>query len=472
MKNILRAWMIVFVSLIFITSLTAREVEMKNVKQGNNLKQTTAGCAPASAYDWLDINNVRARINTGGDMWWDLPGGVGSKYFIPKEGSATSMFSGSLWIGGLDINNQLKLAAQRYRQVGIDYWTGPLTVDGTASVDEATCAEYDRFYKITRAEVDEFLSHTDPEDGHFIPSEDYVIPPSILNWPAHGDVSKGQSYYLAPFYDVLGDGEYDPYAGDYPYYDISNELCHSEVVTLEEELQGTVKGSILADQVIKGDQTLWWVFNDKGNIHTETSGSAIGMEIRAQAFAFATNDVINNMTFYSYEIINRSTFELTQTYFSPWVDTDLGYAYDDFVGCDVARGLGYCYNGKAIDGSGEVEAYGEQPPAVGVDFFQGPYMDPDGYDNPSFEGDSTVGPSFGGTCEIVTQDGSLRNMTFYREGALVTEPTIVRSAAINGVNFGNGIKDDERFGMRRFVYHNNGGNPNQSDPNNAPEYYN
>ncbi len=83
-----------------------------------------------------------------------------------------------------------------------------------------------------------------------------------------------------------------------------------------------------------------------------------------------------------------------------------------------------------------------------------------------------VEPSFGGTCEIVTQDGSLRNMPFFREGQLVTAPTIVRSAAINGVNFGNGIVDDERFGMRRFVYHNNGGNANQSDPTNAPEYYN
>ncbi len=27
--------------------------------------------------------------------------------------------------------------------------------------------------------------------------------------------------------------------------------------------------------------------------------------------------------------------------------------------------------------------------------------------------------------------------------------------AINGVNFGDGIVDNERFGMRRFVYHNN-----------------
>jgi len=31
------------------------------------------------------------------------------------------------------------------------------------------------------------------------------------------------------------------------------------------------------------------VFNDKGNIHTETGGDPIGMEIRAQAFAFTTS---------------------------------------------------------------------------------------------------------------------------------------------------------------------------------------
>jgi hypothetical protein len=35
------------------------------------------------------------------------------------------------------------------------------------------------------------------------------------------------------------------------------------------------------------------------------------------------------MTFYSYEIINRSTYRLTNTYFSQWVDTDRGYANDD-----------------------------------------------------------------------------------------------------------------------------------------------
>jgi hypothetical protein len=41
------------------------------------------------------------------------------------------------------------------------------------------------------------------------------------------------------------------------------------------------------------------------------------------------------------------------------------------------------------------------------------------------------------------------------------------------VNFGNGIVDDERFGMRRFFYHNNSGVPDyMTDPDYAPEYYN
>jgi len=448
MKNIIR--MLFVASFIFLTINQAwsREMQLPNGQKSTFvLKQTTAGCSPSSAFEWLDINNVRARVNAGGDMWWDLPGGTGSKYYIPKAGSATSMFAGSLWIGGLDINNQLKLAALRFRQVGNDYWTGPLTVDGTAAIDEVTCSQYDRQWKITRAVVDEFLAHTDPITGAFIPDEEYTIPKEILEWPAHGDVSKNQSYYLAPFYDVDGDGEYNPLAGDYPYYDIDNSLCQTRTPTMDESIEGVIWGSVLADQVIKGDQTIWWVFNDKGNFHSETGGSAIGMEIRAQAFAFATNDEVNNMSFYSYEIINRSTFELTETFFAPWVDTDLGYARDDFVGCDVGRGLGYCYNGRAVDGSGEPESYGDQPPAIGVDFFQGPYMDPLPEDRPQYR--FIYDPT---TNELIGRE------------QLCDE-------SINGVNFGDSIPGNERYGMRRFVYHNNSGAFN-GDPQIAAEYYN
>lgn len=451
MKNIFRHLFIALLCLTLVQVSYAEEYKGDGKKSSQTIKETTAGCAAASSFRFLDINNVRARINTGGDMWWDLPGGIGAQYFIPKAGTATSLFSGSLWIGGLDINNQLKLAAVRYRQSGNDYWPGPLTIDGTASVDEATCAKYDKHFVITRAEVDEYLAWWNSED-RATEYPNYSIPQSILEYPAHGDVSLNQSYYLAPFRDVDGDGDYNPNQGDYPYYDITNELCPLNYAgdpnyvpqpTMEETMMGTVEGSILVDQVLKGDQTLWWVFNDKGNFHSETQGASIGFEIRAQAFGFATNDEINNMSFYTYEIINRSTFTLTGTYFCPWIDTDLGYAWDDYVGCDVGRGLGYCYNGNSVDGSGEPESYGDQPPAIGVDFFQGPYIDPDGRDNPGFTGDCSI----------------------------LNSPYEWDPMAINGVNFGNQIVDDERFGMRRFTYHNNAGGA-LGDPAIAPEYYN
>ncbi|PIX35663.1 MAG: hypothetical protein COZ59_05230, partial [Bacteroidetes bacterium CG_4_8_14_3_um_filter_31_14] len=64
-----------------------------------------------------------------------------------------------------------------------------------------------------------------------------------------------------------------------------------------------------------GDETLWWVYNDRGNIHTESDGKEIGMEIRAQYFAFSTNDELNNMTFGNYALINRSTYTLQDCYF-------------------------------------------------------------------------------------------------------------------------------------------------------------
>lgn len=442
----------IFISLLlFGLVVPAMQIAARNVPVDNNrshqkqntheLKASAAGCLPGSVSTELNINNVRARINSGGDMWWDLINVA--QYEIPYGSKKTSMFAGALWIGGTDINGQLKLAAQRYRGNGNDFWTGPLTTDGTASIAAETCTKYDKLNVIYRKDVDEFLAWRANPSAY----PEYEIPAYFNSYPAHGDKLEGQSYYLAPFYDEDENGDYSPANGDYPYYDIKNTLCHQDIPTKETE-EGIVTGGILADQVLKGDQTIWWVFNDKGNVHTETQGNAIGLEIRAQAFAFSTNDEINNMTFYSFEIINRSTYTLQQTYMSLWTDPDLGGSKDDYVGCDVMRGLGYAYNGDQYDEDSDgAFGYGDQPPAVGIDFFQGPYMDADGIDNPAF------------------------NKYIDSSGAVIVENC---NEAVNGVNFGNGIIDDERYGMRRFVYHNNIGTvaPYMTDPDLAVEYYN
>ncbi|MBP7102871.1 MAG: hypothetical protein KBA86_06430 [Bacteroidales bacterium] len=478
MKNIrIHAKLLYIIALIVIIPITkAEQFKGDPIRKANAVSaQKAATCLPATSSSELNVNNVRAYIETSGSMWFKEI----ARYVVPKSGSASSMFAAALWIGGLDVTGQLKLAAIRFRQQGDDFWPGPLNLQG-ADIDQATCSYYDKHFIMEKK--------TALEHKNKWADADYVMPNSVRDWPAHpynykGD-NTGPSYYLAPFFDADGDGTYTPEGGDYPYYDFDNELCpwtdenraraaRGELPQTFESKNNISTGGIMSDQVLKGDQTLWWVFNDKGSAHTETKGSPIGLEIRGQAFAFATNDELNNMTFYSYEIINRSSFELTETYFSQWVDPDLGYAKDDYIGCDVQRGLGYCYNGTNVDGTGLVTHYGENPPAVGVDFFQGPYLDPDGYDNPSFQGDGIFGPSMFGSCEIVTGAENLRQFTWDKtgEGDDTTAYVLVKAEAINGVNFGDGIVDNERFGMRRFVYHNNESGVT-GDPSKAWEYYN
>ncbi|MBA3680149.1 MAG: hypothetical protein H0W73_03020 [Bacteroidetes bacterium] len=326
---------------------------------GSNFSQKImAECAAPKAAQELWVNNVRTIIYSGGDMWWDLQGNGNAYYIVPatsnRNNGVSSSFAGSIWLGGLDAGGQLKVAAMTYRQNGIDFWPGPLD-KLSAAADPAECLKYDQIFNINRAEVDNFVAGG-------------VLTANILGWPGNGDPTKNQDQYLAPFVDVTPDGFYDPASGDYPAYDVLN-------LALKDNL-GFCKTKLY------GDQTLFWVFNDKGGAHTETQGVPIGVEVRAQAFAFKTNDEINNMTFYSYEIHNRSSFQLNQTYFTIWNDADLGYYLDDYVGCDVSRGLGYIYNADPFDETAAgTNGYGDFPPALGCDFFKGPLADVDNVDN-------------------------------------------------------------------------------------------
>lgn len=391
----------------------------------SNMVQKAANCKPPSTTTFLELNNVRAMIHTAGNLW-QVPGQNLAQYEIPKNSGIMALFTSALWLGGTDVNGQLKLAALRYRD-GADYWTGPLS-QGSAETTSDNCLRYDQHYITVQDEIRQFdawfnAGEYDAINGTNTQSElfpNYTIPNSIKDWPAHGDIDQGQDYYLAPFFDRNEDGEYSWADGDYPWHDINK----TKVCTVDRRVS------------LYGDLNLWWVMNDKGNIHTETGAEPIGMEIRAQAFAFASNDEVNNMTFYNYELINRGTQTLYNTYFGCFTDGALGDPLDDYVGCDVNRGLGYYYNGDNYDGDNAGWlGYGNNPPAVGVDFFEGPYQDDDGIDN-----------AFG----------------------------IGPGEALNGIGYGDGIIDNERFGMRRFLYYSNttlGTNPNQTDPITGLDYY-
>ena len=357
MTNLNKHLLIAAVTLSAI-SANAKE-KYGNVFRSAAPQKVMAGCSPAQAASELLVNNVRTIIYSGSDMWWDLFGGGNSYYFVPavqdRSKGISSNFAGNVWFGGVDVGGQLKIAAQTYRQGGVDFWTGPLTT-GDASITSDVCQQYDKIFKITRSEVDAFVL-----SGGAITS-------NIKNWPGNGDISLNQDQQLAPYFDKNGDANYSPDDGDYPYYDVYNSG--------EKDNLGVCKARVF------GDETLWWVYNDAGNNHVATGGKTIGMEIRAQAFAFKTTDEITNMTFYNYQLINRSSFALYDTYMTVWTDADLGYYGDDYIGCDVQRGLGYIYNADAFDQSiAGTNGYGNYIPALGCDFFQGPINTTNGIDD-------------------------------------------------------------------------------------------
>jgi hypothetical protein len=343
------------------TSLHAKmNVGTRPPRPNQILGRVAETCPVTTAQIDLDINGVRARVLVGGDLWWDPVGQV-PYYEVPIGSNKNALFSGALWIGGIDKSGQLKVAAQTYRQQGSnDFWGGPISRDpaygSIGGIADARCTDFDKFWPITRSEVETFVSTGEATKA-------------IREWPGNGNITQNELQYLAPFFDSDNDGLYDYTAGDYPYFLLAGDYPVDP---------GT--GTVVCNDYLFGDKSIWWVFNDVGNVKTETQSDAIGLEVRSQAFAFKTADEVNFMTFYKYQVINRSSDSLSQTYFGVWSDPDLGNAADDYVGCDVSLGLGYCYNGDPDDDGGQ--GYGINPPAIGIDFFQGPLADVgDGLDN-------------------------------------------------------------------------------------------
>jgi hypothetical protein len=323
-------------ALVIMTKLSVFAKQPDNIVP-NKTSPRAASCSPASSSADLDINNVRAKILGGGDFWWDLNN---PRYEVPKIQAGTgvsrhSIFAGSLWFAGITPGGSLRTAGQTYRQSGNDFWPGPLDTTDASILDDE-CKAWDRHFKINKTEIDEFLLGGEASAA-------------IKSWPGNYSqygLSNNRPNNMAPYKDLNLDGRYNPSDNDYP--------------------------------LIFGDQAIWWVFNDKGAPHTAYSpnigGGSIGLEIQAMAFAFQTSDSRNDMTFYTYKIINRNTVDqLDSTYMAVWVDPDLGNAADDYVGCHAGLGLGYVYNGDDDDETNT--GYCNTPPALGIDFFEGPIGD-------------------------------------------------------------------------------------------------
>lgn len=323
-------------------------------------------------FDYLDINNIKAHFSCQGVQLFNK--GSGTSFSFPEDRFLNMAFPSSLWIGGKTYGSDtvLHIAAERHRYTEGDFSQGPVSNSYNLPFDQ----KWFHAWKLSKEEI-EFHKQNWWQPG-------YSPIGNILTWPGNGDVSLGQMEKLAPFHDNDNDGVYEPLQGDYPY--------------------------------IRGDQAIFFIFNDDRHEHYETGGNKLGIEIHGMAYAFdmPQNTTLWNTVFLHYDIINRSDTTYYETYIGNYTDADLGFAQDDYMGCNVEGGYYFYYNGEPVDGNGQYNAFGSYPPSVAVQILGGPKLEADNLDNPD------------GQCD----------------------------ESVNGLGFGDSIIDNERIGMTAFYTEN------------------
>jgi hypothetical protein len=158
------------------------------------------------------------------------------------------------------------------------------------------------------------------------------------DWPA----ARG-----APFQDRNGNGVYDP-AVDVP----------------------GVPGA---------DQTIWFVANDLDPNRSNLFGSRpLGLEVQWTFWSYSQPEALRNIVFKRVRVIYRGTSStpssarIDSMYLAQWVDPAIGDFFDDFVGCDTLRNMGYAYNGLYLDR--RYNEWNMGPPILGYQLIYGPMV--------------------------------------------------------------------------------------------------
>ncbi len=269
---------------------------------------------------FIDANKILMFVTNHGNFGRDLGGRFGYDYgtFFPftsvpaiDDGSnvTSPYYAGGIWVGGRDsATGDTLVTVAIYSD---EYVPGP-ALGGTFQADRAEFHVYKLFQ-------DSLTSN---------PNADYT------NWPWDQGASRHYIYTV-----------------------------DTTVLPWDSTLVDSVPGII-------GDQFCWSACNDFNPAqHNNSSGSTapLGIEVKTSTFAFSREDPLGNCLFIRFQIYNRGDKVLENCLFSIWSDPDLGGSGDDLVGVDTLTNLAYCYNATNSD-----QKYGSTPPAIGIDFFQGP----------------------------------------------------------------------------------------------------
>ncbi|MFT5778358.1 MAG: hypothetical protein ACI837_001314 [Crocinitomicaceae bacterium] len=281
----------------------------------------------------LDENNMAVTLSDGGVSFSqpEYEVGVlltGNGCETPKGLGIHSLSGLSMWFSGQESDTGLPHSSAPMNEAYRQQFIGPLNTHGHALDFQDQWLH--SLFPITTAEIENHITNFN--------NPGYIIPESILSWPAHGDVSLGFNYFLAPFVDVDGDGTYIPSNGDFP--------C------------------------IKGDKAVFIMLNDVEEYHgcggVASNQAALGIQIQMLFYQYSTQSGLENVTFCDTKIHNQSEHDYVNFKSSLHLNTIIGSFEDDHVGTEVQRNTIYAYNGDSLDYSVSSPGHQEHPPAIGV----------------------------------------------------------------------------------------------------------
>jgi|GEM_PF-2571162 len=159
------------------------------------------------------------------------------------------------------------------------------------------------------------------------------------NWP--GDLG-------APYYDLNGNDSWDP--------------------------------GIDEPGLNDAEQVIWFVCNDLSpTLSSQIFGSIpVGLELQftqwSRRNSYQPPDA--STLFRRYRLINKSGFDITNMYFSQYLDVDIVEIFKDLAGSETSRQLAYVYGGVPIDRAFTSNGYGT--PSFGATLLQGPLVEAPG----------------------------------------------------------------------------------------------
>jgi hypothetical protein len=295
--------------------------------EGNSVKIKISETGNTSNFGETEINLQYSSIDynyisNSGVLMWVAANGEGSHnpltqaggFYFPSMGNKTLTYTDGLLYCGI-VNGGLGLTGTYYR-------TG--LMPGRILESGVPANPYQHANKIFKIKKDWELMPFSAERINY--ENDYN------DWPAEMG---------APFEDLNGDGIFT---------------------------KGIDKPKFI------GDEVLFNVANDLDSaaFYSVFPSKQLGIETQITTFTFDRQDILKNVVFKEYKLINKSSEYINDMIISYWADDDLGSAEDDFVGCDTTLNFGYTWNS---DNEDDIDyGYGINPPAVAHMMVQSPVV--------------------------------------------------------------------------------------------------